>query len=73
MPSPIAELLQHGDIQRIATKLGLGKQAVSKALRRQRPGHPAVQEAMRMAYESGALETRALLADGPTPLTLPTT
>jgi hypothetical protein len=58
----LADLLQHGDIQKIADKLGLGKQAVSKALRRQRPGHPAVQECMRMARESGALETRALLA-----------
>lgn len=57
----IAELLPHGSIQLIASKLGIGKQAVSKALRRQRPGHPAVQEAMRMAQESGALETRALL------------
>jgi hypothetical protein len=66
MPSSIAELLQHGDIQRIATKLGMGKQAVGKALRKGRPGHPAVQEAVRMAHASGALETRALLTDGPT-------
>jgi RIO-like serine/threonine protein kinase len=63
MPTAINELLQHGDIQRIATKLGLGKQAVSKALKKGRPGHPAVQEAVRMAHASGALETRALLTE----------
>jgi len=51
----LAKLLPHGSIQLIANKLGIGKQAVSKALRRQRPGHPAVQEALRMAEESGAL------------------
>lgn len=56
MPKSIAELLPHGSIQLIANKLGLGKQAVSKALRKQRPGHPAVVEALRMAHESGAFE-----------------
>ena len=56
MPTSIAELLPHGSIQLIADKLGLGKQAVSKALRKQRPGHPAVVEALRMAHESGAFE-----------------
>jgi hypothetical protein len=56
MPKSIAELLPHGSIQLIANKLGLGKQAVSKALRRQRPGHPAVLEALRMAHDSGAFE-----------------
>jgi hypothetical protein len=56
MPTSIAELLPHGSIQLIANKLGLGKQAVSKALRRQRPGHPAVLEALRMAHDSGAFE-----------------
>lgn len=56
MPQSIAELLPHGSIQLIANKLGIGKQAVSKALRRQRPGHPAVREALRMAHDSGAFE-----------------
>jgi len=51
----LAELLPYGAIQRIADKLGIGKQAVSKALRKQRPGHPAVVEALRIATESGAL------------------
>jgi len=65
MPTNVAELLRHGDIQRIATKLGLGKQAVSKAIRKGKPGHPAVQEAIRMAHASGALETRALMQNTP--------
>ena len=51
----LSELLPHGSIQLIADKLGIGKQAVSKALRSKRPGHPAVVEALRMASESGAL------------------
>jgi len=55
MNESLASLLPHGSIQLIADKLGLGKQTVSKALRRQRPGHPAVLEALRMAEESGAL------------------
>ena len=62
MPKSLAELLPHGSIQQIATKLGLGKQAVSKALRRQRPGHPAVLEALRMAHESGAFAAARDLA-----------
>jgi len=55
MVESLSQLLPHGSIQLIADKLGLGKQAVSKALRRQRPGHPAVVEALRMAEASGAL------------------
>jgi hypothetical protein len=62
MPKSLAELLPHGSIQLIANNLGLGKQAVSKALRRQRPGHPAVLEALRMAKESGAFEAAQDLA-----------
>ena len=62
MPTSLAELLPHGSIQQIANKLGIGKQAVSKALRRQRPGHPAVREALRMAHDSGAFEAATDLA-----------
>ncbi|GAB3638767.1 hypothetical protein GCM10027422_43570 [Hymenobacter arcticus] len=56
MPTTILELLPHGSVQLIAHKLGIGKQAVSKALKKQRPGHPAVVEALRMARASGAIE-----------------
>jgi predicted transcriptional regulator len=62
MPKSLAELLPHGSIQKIADKLGIGKQAVSKALRRQRPGHPAVLEALQMAKASGAFEAARDLA-----------
>jgi hypothetical protein len=68
MPTALVDLLPHGSIQLIAHKLGIGKQAVSKALRKQRPGHPAVVEALRMARASGALdaaqELRNLLPEG---------
>jgi predicted transcriptional regulator len=56
MATTILELLPHGSVQLIAHKLGIGKQAVSKALKKQRPGHPAVVEALRMARASGAIE-----------------
>jgi len=62
MATSLASLLPHGAIQQIANKLGLGKQAVSKALRKQRPGHPAVVEALRLAHESGAFEAARDLA-----------
>jgi hypothetical protein len=62
MSKSLSELLPHGSIQLIANKLGIGKQAVSKALRRQRPGHPAVLEALRMAKASGAFDAAQDLA-----------
>jgi predicted transcriptional regulator len=62
MATTLIKLLPHGSIQKIATQLGIGKQAVSKALRKQRPGHPAVVEALRMAKESGSFEAAQDLA-----------
>jgi len=65
MTTSLAALLPHGSIQKIADTLGIGKQAVSKALRKQRPGHPAVVEALRLAHESGAFEAARDLATLP--------
>jgi hypothetical protein len=58
----ISNLLTQGDIALIAQKLGLSPAATSAALRRERPGHPAVQEALRMAKENGGIDTAQTLA-----------
>lgn len=58
----ISSLLSQGDVNIIARKLALSPGAVSAALRRGNPGHPAVQEAVRMAKESGAVSTAQTLA-----------
>lgn len=46
----------------IANKLGTSCAAVSQALKRGKPGNRIVQEAVRMAQESGALATAEALA-----------
>ncbi|MBO3273195.1 hypothetical protein [Hymenobacter defluvii] len=58
----LADLLPRGAMQRIADQLGIRKQAVSAAIKKSKPGHPAVVEAMRIARETGALETAKDLA-----------
>ena len=58
----LADLLPRGTMQRIANQLGIKKQAVSAAIKKSKPGHPAVVEAMRIAREVGALETARDLA-----------
>jgi hypothetical protein len=58
----LKQLLPHGAITAIAKKLGIRQPSVSEALRRANPGHPAVQEALRIARESGGLEAAQTLA-----------
>lgn len=59
----LKRLLPHGSVSAIAKKLGVSSSAVSQALKEGRPSHPAVQEALRMAQESGALAAaQALLS-----------
>ena len=58
----LQRLLPHGSVTALAKKLGISSTAVSKALKGGRPSHPAVQEAMRMAQNSGALATAQALA-----------
>ncbi len=58
----ISSLLAPGDVGTIAKKLGLSNCAVSAAIRRANPGHPAVREALRIAEESGALAAAQQLA-----------
>ena len=57
----IKRLLPHGSIKAIADKLGISRPAVSQALKDARPGSRVVQEALRMAKESGALEAAQTL------------
>lgn len=58
----IKHLLPLGSIAAIAKKLGISPPAVSQALKAGRPGNRVVQEALRMAKESGALEAAQVLA-----------
>ena len=57
----LKQLLPHGAITAIAKKLGIKQPSVRAALRRGLPGNPAVQEALRMAKESGGLEAAQVL------------
>ena len=57
----LKQLLPHGAITAIAKKLGIKQPSVSAALRRGLPGNRAVQEALRMAKESGGLEAAQAL------------
>ena len=58
----LARLLAPGDVGAIAAELGLSTCAASAAIRRAHPGHKAVQLALKMARESGALEAAQTLA-----------
>lgn len=58
----IKSLLPHGSLSVIAKKLGVSIPYVSKALKEGKPGNRAVQEALRMAKECGALEAAKTLA-----------
>ena len=58
----IASLLAPGDIGTIAKKLNLSHGAASSAIRRGKPGHPAVREALMLAEASGALAAAQKLA-----------
>lgn len=61
----LASLVPHGEMSKIADKLGITKQAVSLALKAGKPSHPAVQEALRIAKDSGAIEAAQTLATIP--------
>ena len=61
----LKRLLPHGSVSEIAKKLGISSPAVSQALKDGRPGSRVVQEALRMAKESGALEAAQTLASLP--------
>jgi hypothetical protein len=61
----ISRLLGYGEVSLIAKTLNLSPGATSAALRRGHPGHPAVQEAMRLAQSNGSLATAQLLASIP--------
>jgi len=60
-PTNLKGLLPHGALGEIAKKLGISGSAVSQALKDGRPGSRVVQEALRMARESGALEAQQTL------------
>lgn len=58
----LGSLLAPGDVGSIAKELGLSQSAVSLALKRAQPGHPAVRAALKLAEESGALAAAQQLA-----------
>jgi DNA-binding CsgD family transcriptional regulator len=58
----LAQLLHRGAVKEIAQKLGISSPAVSAAIKSERPGHPAVTEAIRLVTESGALAAAQQLA-----------
>ena len=56
--SPLARLLPHGAMKQIAGQLGISCSAVTAALRKGAPNHPAVASAVRIVQESGVIATR---------------
>lgn len=58
----IRHIVPHGGMTLIAQKLGITRQAVSQALKAAKPGNPIVQEAIKMAQESGTVDTAKVLA-----------
>lgn len=63
--STIAQLLPRGAVRDIAKQLGLSPSTTSTAIRRGRPSHPAVQEAVRRIEASGVIATAEKLATLP--------
>lgn len=55
-------MVGYGGVKAIAEKLGISQGATSAALKRGRPGNPAVVEALRLAKENGGLEAAQTLA-----------
>lgn len=60
--SPLAQLLPHGAMKQIADKLGVSTSAVTAAIRKGTPTHPAVAEAVRIVQQSGAVAIRDAVA-----------
>lgn len=58
----LQRLLPHGAVTALAKKFGISATAISKALKNGKPGNPVVQEAVRMAQESGALSAAQVIA-----------
>lgn len=58
----LKRLLPRGSISAIAKSLGISGPAVSQALKNGKPGSRVVQEALRMAKDSGALEAAQIIA-----------
>lgn len=58
----LKRLLPRGAASQIAGELGLSPQAVGLALKVGKPGHPAVQRALEIAHQSGALAAAQALA-----------
>ena len=58
----IRYIVPHGGMTLIAQKLGITRQAVSQALKVARPGNPIIQEAIKMAQESGTVDAARILA-----------
>ena len=57
-PADLRLLLPHGAIAGIARSLKMSHAAVSKALLKARPAHPAVAEAVRLIKEAGSQQVR---------------
>ena len=55
-PESLAKLLPDGEVTRMANEAGVSLAAVSKALKRARPGNRFVMEALRVAREKGTLQ-----------------
>lgn len=49
----LADLLPHGSQSAIAEKLGITKQAVGRAIQKEKPNHPAVIEALAIIKARG--------------------
>jgi DNA-binding Lrp family transcriptional regulator len=60
--SAIAQLLPQGAVRDIAKHLGLSPSTTSTAIRKGRPSHPAVREALRRIEESGVITIAEKLA-----------
>ena len=60
--STIAQLLPQGAVRDIAKQLGLSPSTTSTAIRKGRPSHPAVQEALRRIENSGVITIAEKLA-----------
>lgn len=58
----IRHFIPHGGMTLIAQKLGISRQAVSQALKAAKPSNPIVQEAIKMAQDSGTVDTARVLA-----------
>lgn len=63
--STIASLLPQGAVRDIAKQLGISPGTTSTAIRRGRPSHPAVQEAIRRIEASGVVATAEKIASLP--------